>query len=448
MMLLFSSVYWAVLSPPITQPEMIWLILGEKMAKGNLMYQDILDDTGPLAASTYWLLHLVFGKSLVVHKILAGTILFVQVVYINQLFNKYKSFEESTYVPAFVAVILANVSFDLLSLSPALMGSTFILFALGQLFSQTVLQKEGSDSVLFMGIFSGIALGFHFPLIFFLPYMLFIGIIINAFSFRQLFLSLTGYALPLMIVSTYYFWQDAFPDFLYKYILSSRNLDLYIHVRLRDITILYAAPILFSFLGVITGSVIKSLNINQQKQLQLMLLFFIFGVASFLLTNRWAPYQFVILLPPFTYFISMLFLAFRKKHLSNGLSISFLALVLLIGNGWLLVKTSQDNLVTYGVYAEEKHRIASGKKVLVLGDDLAYYQNGQQATPYLNYHLSKDILSKSQHPKGLAITYKNIQSDMPELVVDQEGVFAEFLENAPLLKDSYRKEGYYYHLKK
>lgn len=445
-MFLFSSIYWAVLTPPMTQPELIWLLLGEKMAEGNLMFRDILDDTGPFSATVYWLLHLAFGKSHLAHKIFAGLIIFIQISYINHLFNQYKSFEESSYVPAFVSVILVHASFDLLCLSPSLMGSTFILLALGQLFSQTVLQKEGSDSVLLTGIFSGIALCFHFPLIFFLPYMLFMGIIISGFSLRQLFLSLAGYALPFFICCTYYFWQDALPDFINKYVLTSRNLDIYIHVRLRDIVILYAAPVLFSFLGIVLGSVIKSLTVNQQKQLQLMLLFFVFAVASFVLTNRRAPYQFIILLPPFTYFVSMLLLALRKKTLANAMSIAFLVLVPLIGFSWLLVKTIQGRLDTYGVYVEEKHQIAKNKKVLVLDEDIAYYQLGEQTSPYLNFHLAKDILSKSSEPKNIALASKHLLKDLPELVVDGEGVFEVFLDKTPLIKAKYRKEGSYFYL--
>lgn len=445
-MFLFSGIYWAVLNPPITQPELIWLLIGEKMAEGKLMYRDILDDTGPFSATVYWLLNLIFGKSLLSHKIVAGAILFVQMAYINKLLNRYKSFEESSYVPAFVTVILVHASFDLLSLSPALMGSTFILLALGQLFSQTVLQKEGSDSVLLTGIFSGIALCFHFPMIFFLPYMLFMGIIISGFSLKQLFLSLAGYALPFMICSTYYFWQDAFPDFFSKYVLTSRNLDLYIHVRLRDILILFAAPILFSFLGIFLGAVIKSLTVNQQKQLQLMVLFFIFATASFFLTNRRAPYQFVILLPPFTYFVSMLLLALRKKNLANAMSISFLILVPFIGYSWLLVKTVQSDLNSYGVFVTENHEVAKDMKVLVLDYDIAYYQKGKQTSPYLNYQLTKDILSSSDQPKITALASKNILSDLPELVVDGEGLFETFLEKVPLIKAKYKKEGRYFHL--
>lgn len=426
---------------------MIWLLLGERMADGNMMYRDILDDSGPFSATVFWGLYVLFGKSLLANKILAAVFLVLQITYLNYLFNQYKSFEETTYVPAFVAVILVHLSFDLLSLSPALMGSTFIVFALGQLFSQTVLQKEGSDSVLLTGIFSGIAVCFHFPLVFFLPYMIVVGIIISGFTFRQLLVSLSGYLLPVLICSVYYFWKDALPDFISKYILTARTADIYIHVRLRDILILYAAPVLFSFLGLFLGAVLRSLTVNQQKQVQLMMFFFVFAAASFLLTNRRAPYQFIIMLTPFTYFISMLFLSLKKGNLNNGLSIAFLALVPLIGLGWLTIKTLKDDLGDYGVYPKEQHRITENKKVLVLSDDLAYFKKAKQATPYLNYHLTRELLSSIDNLPEISLAYKNISKDLPDVVVDEDGVFEAFLEKAPLLKEKFEKSGKYYLLK-
>ena len=446
-MLIFSWVYWFVLTPPMLQPEMIWLLIGERMADDKMMYRDILDDSGPFSATVFWGIYLLFGKSLIANKILAAVFLMAQIVYLNYLFNKYKSFEEINYVPAFVAVILIHLSFDLLSLSPALMGSTFIVFALGQLFSQTVLQKEGSDSVLLTGIYSGIAICFHFPLVFFLPYMIVVGIIISGFTFRQLLISLSGYLLPVLICSVYYFWKDALPDFISKYILTSRTADIYFHVRLRDILILYAAPILFSFLGLFFGAILRSLTVNQQKQVQLMMFFFVFAAASFLLTNRRAPYQFIVMLTPFTYFISMLFLSLKKENLSNGLSITFLVIVPLMGLGWLTFKTLKDDLNSFGVYPNEQHRITENKKVLVFSDDLAYFKNAKQATPYLNYHLTRELLSSMDKLPEISLAYKNIITELPEVVVDDEGVFEAIMERIPLLKEKYEKYGKYYFLK-
>ncbi|WP_242617397.1 hypothetical protein [Cecembia calidifontis] len=447
-MLILSGIYWFVLNPPVLQPEIIWLLIGERMSEGKMMYRDILDDSGPFSAAVFWGLYLLFGKSLLANKILAALFLLLQITYINYLFNQYKSFEETTYVPAFVGVILVHLSFDLLILSPALMGSTFIVFALGQLFSQTVLQKEGSDSVLLTGIFLGIAACFHFPLVFFLPYMIIVGIIISGFTFRQLLISLSGYFLPILICSVYYFWKDALPDFVSKYILTARTADIYVHVRLRDIFILYASPILFSFLGLFLGAILRSLTVNQQKQVQLMMFFFVFAAASFLLTNRRAPYQFIIMLAPFTYFISMLFLSLKKGNLNNGLSVAFLILVPLVGLGWLTVKTLKEDLGDYGVYPSGQHRITENKKVLVLSDDLAYYENAKQATPYLNYHLTRELLNSIDNLHEISLAYKNISNDLPEVVVDEDGVFEAFLEKVPVLKEKFQKTGKYYLLQK
>src|SRR5690606_40421078 len=68
-------------------------------------------------------------------------------------------------------LVLFQLSFDLLTLSPALMGTTFALLALGQLFSQTVRHQENPESVLLVGIFGGTALCFHFPFVAFLPFI-------------------------------------------------------------------------------------------------------------------------------------------------------------------------------------------------------------------------------------------------------------------------------------
>lgn len=443
-MLLLSSIYLFVFEVPLLQPEMTWMLIGENMSEGKIMYKDILDDTGPFSAWVYWILVFVFGKNIWIFKLIAGAILFLQMVYLNSLFISYKSFEEITYIPAFVLMILVHLSFDILILSPALMGSTFILLSLGQLFSQTVLQKEGNDSVLLVGIFGGIAACFHFPLVFFLPYMILVGIIISGFSFTQLLLSIIGYLLPILICGVYYFWQNALPEFITEYILTSRTLEIYRHVRFRDLMLLLVTPLFFSFMGLFTGSIFKSLTVNQQKQLQLMLIFLFFSASAFFLTNRMAPYQLVIMLPALTYLISMLFFSLKKGVFLKITSISFAVLIPLIGYSWLFWKTQNQTMETYGVYYENRHKITEGKTSLVLGNDLAYYQNSKQVTPYLNYHLTKELLADFNDLENVVMAFKHFQRLSPQVIVDEDGLFGELLEHLPILKEQYRKSGNYY----
>ncbi|WP_373521339.1 hypothetical protein [Aquiflexum sp.] len=432
-----SSIYIWVLQVPLLQPEMIWLLIGERMADGKHMYIDIIDDTGPLSSGVYWICHLLFGKTVMIYKFLAILVVLFQIVYINNLYIRYKSFEENTYIPSMVMVILFHLSFDMITLSPALMGSSFIMLALGQLFSQTVLQKEGSDSILLVGIFGGIAACFHFPLITFLPFLLVSGIVVSGFSFRQLILAFVSYLLPLTFCAVYYFWIDGLFEFFDQFIISPRNIESYAHVSFQDLGILFSAPLFFTTLGFFVGLIVKSQTVNQQKQLQLTLIFLIFAVGSLLLTNRTTPYQLIVIIPGLAYFITFLFVAFKKGTPIKILAAIFVIGIPMIGYSWTFLQINSGKINSYAIKISEKHSITEGKKVLVLGEDLGFYHNASLATPYLNYRLSKINLQDHRSLEKTALIFQNFQKEKPDLIVDEEGVFGGLMEKMPLLYNQF-----------
>ena len=439
-LLLLSSIYIWVLQIPLLQPEMIWLLIGERMADSKHMYLDIIDDTGPLSAGVYWICHLLFGKSVLVYKFLAILVVIFQIVYINTLYIRYKSFEENTYIPALVMVILFHLSFDMITLSPALMGSTFIVLALGQLFSQTVLQKEGSDSILLVGIYGGIAACFHFPLVTFLPFLLVAGIVVSGFSFRQLILAFVSYLLPLTFCALYYFWIDGLSEFIDQFVISPRNIESYAHVTYRDLATVFSAPLFFATLGFFVGLIVKSQTVNQQKQLQLTLIFLIFAVSSLILTNRRTPYQFIVIIPGLAYFITFLFVAFKKGTPIKILAALFVLGIPMTGYVWTILQVNSDKISTYAVTVSDNHSLTQGKKVLVLGEDLGYYHSAALATPYLNYRLSKINLQNQTSLERTALIFQNFLNERPEVIVDEEGLFEEVLERMPLLDELYEKD--------
>lgn len=439
-MLLFSSVYFLILDIPLLQPEMIWLLAGERMADDHHMYKDIIDDTGPLASGVYWLLHVLFGRNVFAFKIFSAFVILFQVAYINSLFIRYKSFEDNTYIPAMVMIVLFHFSFDLMTLSPALMGSTFIVLALGQLFSQTVLQKEGTDSVLLMGVFGGIAACFHFPLITFLPFLLFTGIVVSGISFSQFLLCFVGYFLPLVFCGMYYYWIDGLQEFIYQYIFASRISETYSHVNYRDMMLLLITPLLFGAMGYFLGNIFKTLTVNQQKQSQLMVILIIFAFLSLFLTNRKTPYQMIVMIPPLTYFISQLFISIKKGYLLTALSIGFIAGIPIIGYVWTYIKLDSGNITEYAVMPDRKHQLVKGKEILVLGNDLGYYLDAKLTTPYLNYHLTKTILEKQEDFVTQAQAFQNFNRNKPAYVVDENGLFSNLLAKMPLLARQYEQK--------
>lgn len=424
------------------QPELIWLLAGERLADGYHMYKDVVDDTGPLSAGIYWVMHLIFGKSIAALRVLSAFVILFQATYINLLFIRYKSFEQNTYIPAAVMVVLFHLSYDFLTLSPVLMGSTFILLALGQLFSQTVLQKEGSDSILLVGVFGGIAACFHFPLILFLPFLLVSGIIVSGFSFNQFILALVGYFLPIILCGLYYFWIDALPEFIFEYFLATRIIEVYQHVALKDTFILFSLPLFLALIGLLVGLWFKMFTINQQKQRQLIFIFILFAVGTLFLTNRRTPYQWVILIPALTYFINQIFVCLNQKIILQIFAFLFFLGVPSVGYSWYVFQNVSGRFDSYAIIYQEKHQIAKGKKILVLGNDIAYYKEASLATSYLNSKLSNRILKDFDDFADMAAVYQEFLLEKPVVIIDQEGVFAALIERVPLLHELYKKEAF------
>lgn len=435
--LLFSAPY-ILMDIPLLSPELTWMLIGERMSDGHYLYVDIIDDIGPLSAYIYWLIDMAVGRSWWTYKILAALLILFQIAYLNRLFIAYRAFEDNSYIPALVMITLFHLSFDFLTLSPALMGTTFIILALGQLFSLTLLKQESTESVLMVGIFGGIATCFHFPLAIFLPFLIFTGIMVSGFSFNQLILSLVGYFQPLVFCAIYFFWIDAFPQFISEFILATRLTQIYPHVGYLDMVVLLLVPMAFTFGGYFIGTLLKSITVNQQKQKQLMVLFLIFALLSVLLANRRTPYQMVVILPGMTYFISQIYIYLEKRRLINLFFYLFLLLVPSVGYFWCFQKIQSGEIYNYAV--NEEVSSPQKNKILVLGDDIDAYQNAELATPYLNFRLSKRILTNYQDFDKMTQVYLNFKNEKPSKIIDQEGVFKNLLHYLPPLQEMYREE--------
>lgn len=142
-----------VLSFPLTEPRLLWMVLGERLSDGYYLYLDVIDDTGPLSAGFFTFVHFAFGRSELAFELIGRLLVLFQIIYWNTVLIRYRVFEENTYLPAIIMAALFHLSFDMAGLSPALLGSTFLVLAIGQLFSHTVLQKETSESTLLIGIY-------------------------------------------------------------------------------------------------------------------------------------------------------------------------------------------------------------------------------------------------------------------------------------------------------
>jgi len=192
LLLIFRLPYW-IEGPDLLLPELQWMLVGERMSDGYAMYFEIWDYTSPLSAAVYWFVDELFGRSTAVYHILVMTIAFFQVVLFNVIAYRNKFFPENGYIPALIYTVLISFSIDFLTLSPMLMGTTFVLLALNNVISQIEFRAKRDEKLLNIGFYLGIAALFHFPLIVLGPIMVAVLLLFSATITRRFFLIIYGW---------------------------------------------------------------------------------------------------------------------------------------------------------------------------------------------------------------------------------------------------------------
>ena len=414
----------------------MWMVLGERLSEGYLLYVDVIDYTGPLSAGVFTGLHLLFGRSPIAYVLIGKVFVLFQIYYWNSTLIKYRVFDENTYLPAIVMAALFHFSFDLMYLSPTLLGSTFLLLAFGQLFSHTVLQKESSESTLLIGIYGGLAAGFHWNFVFFFPFIAFTGLAISGFTIRQLFLSIMVFLLPILLIFVFYFWNDGLEQALQIWPIVF-NFPSYGYQPSLSWLAPGAFPLLLALIGFTISSFFRGATINQQKQRQLIVIWILFSAGLFFLVKNNASYQLVVFLPALSYFISQFFQQFSWTFLIRPAFFGLVLVAPILTSFYWTARTAVDT--SYFVAATGDIALPQKSGLMVLEDNPSPYLIHSLGGPFLNYHMSVSYLKQEKTLPQKAQVFKVIRRQLPKKVLDKEGHFKDLLEELPALKEFYSK---------
>ncbi len=424
---------------PITIPELNWMLVGETMAEGNTLYSGVRDNIGPLAALIYSFIELLFNRSTVVYVILAIFLTTIQsLIFNNFLLNK-KAYNENTYVPALVYVLLSSFSFDFYFLSPVLISLTWILLALRNVVYR-VESRSRDNRILSTGIYIGLAALCYLPGIIFLLSTIIAYLLFANISFRRYLLLLTGTALPFLVSMTYFFLTDAMDAFIEQYILSFQNFSQ--HVYTSPLTLLYIGMVALIFLLLSMYRVGQMRFTNQQNKLQqIMFINILATLATLFFVHDLAPYHLLPFVPPVAFFVTHYLLSIRKFLLGELATVLLATLTILNGYAFLFGLFSLDRVFERSELLVEEtpyDELVSGKDILVIGDRLSIYRNARLATPYLNWQLSAPQLQGINYFSNLTAVYNHFSGDMPEVIIDLEYVMPQLQSQIPLLESSYQ----------
>jgi hypothetical protein len=412
---------------PLLQPEFKLMLTGEQLAAGHLLYVDVIDDIGPFSGLVYAFMHILAPRSGVAYQIAAALICLFQMYYLTALAHKKQFFIERNYVVGLVLCLFFNISFDFYTLSPALLGNTFLLLAFGKLVKQI---DTISDDIFRLGLYLGIAVLYFGPLLFFVFWALVVVNLYTGARMRQQFLLLLGFALPISFVAIWYYVNGHSMAFQSNFITPIISQRQFIFNDFSAFLSVYALPVGVAVLGFMVALTASRFSNFQTRVQQIVLLWLLSGLACSILIPYFAPHQYIFMVYPLAHLVVIFFNSFKKNWLAE-IQFLVLAIVILYINFQAFVPNLKNNywanLDKLKLTNNNTFTSIKNKKVLVLGNDLSPYIHNKTATPYVNWSLASRQFNQLNNYENIVAIMKNIETDKPEYIFDLEnrmpGVF-------------------------
>ncbi len=427
---------------PLLIPELNWLLVGEQMSAGKLLYRDIWDNTSPLSAAVYWGLNAVFGRSALVLHMAATAVSVFQIGYFNYLANARSFFSDRTFWPGLVYMVFLHLSFDCLTLSPVLLSTTFLLLALGTLVKQMD-RRGATDEVFEVGFYIGIAALFYLPSAVFVIWAALSLLLYTGATFRQYSLSLFGFLFPVAVVALFYYLNDSLADINRNLLASVFRVRQYSLSNYQSLIASLLVPLGLGVLGFLSLINTTGRYVNfQQRVQQIMVIWFGVAVLTIVLMPFLAPMVFLSFVPPMAYFTVFYFENMRKQWLAElGFTVAFAVMMLLFYQGamGLLPNVELGQLSQLQVKPSPLPAEIQNQRVLIIGEELSAYRTNRLATPYLNWDLSKYDLNNLDNYEAVINVFDHFKNDPPDYIIDRENVIQKLFQRAPALASRYEK---------
>jgi hypothetical protein len=428
---------------PLLSNELEWMLIGQKLNEGLYLYNEVLTQVGPLSSYFYQLVDASFGNKQLVYEIIAGVVVYIQILLFNFMVNKRNLFNEKNYIPALLYLVLMTISFDLMKLSPSLLANTFVIMGVNSVLSQIEKRDGVGDDIFESGLFFGIATLFHHPAFVFILWALLVLFLYTGINIRQSFMVLLAFLLPLLFMYLLFFFNGKEIDFVNIWLLNFNSFVRLTLLNIRDILIVYTLPVMLSFFGIIKVLRGHRYNSFQNRSHQALLIFGVFALVSFLLSGKYLPSNLVYFIIPLAFYCAGFFIHSKRVFLPELLFIfSFGVVVLISFLGAKNILGFSTNLLSDYRVDESKTKLDyEGKRIFITGRNIDAYYSNYMATGYLSWNLARKDFENSNNYLSISNIYNNFTKDMPDVIIDEENVMPKVFDNIPDLAKKYKKTG-------
>ncbi len=423
---------------PLNFFELKWLLIGQRMDEGFMMYKEIYDYCGPLSVFMYWLLDALFGKSLVAHHIISSLLIFLNAVIFNLLLIRNRVYKESSYLPALFFVLMVLAFPDFMALSPQLMAMTFILLALNNVFKR-IANEVTDDLFLIAGLYLGIAVLFYPPAIVFFVSLLLSFFIFSTPILRRVALYFNGFFIPLVMAYCFYYWNDshyyAWDSLIMRGFFGSRVVYFNIFENMKFLAI----PIFWGLYAMLNTFAVGRLTSFQLKIAQTMLLIFLSSLVVIWLDVEFSSVQLLFFGLPMSFFLTHYILSIKKRRARA--IIPNLIFISLIITPYIVYNQLQNDVWA----VTPKQRSFSESSFMILSDRVDALREGDIRGPFFDPALSKQRLKELSDPIRAAAMIKAIDKALPTVIIDDWSKVPLLFRTFPDLGSKYEleAEGYY-----
>ncbi len=424
-----------------TIQELLYMLIGERMADGYTMYEDIYDNTAPISTLLYWLIDLIAGRSVFAYRLVALSILLLQALTFNFILNRYQVFATKNYIPALLYLVIGSITYEFGMLTPLLIGHTFVILSLPYLI--TVSREGIENNRLFVGGFIlGLAALSYLPLGLYLLVGMFAVILFSSNTFRSILLLLVGFLFPYAVLLTFYYYSGTLSAFTDIHLLSPWRFEVAFALPPADLARLMLLPLIVLLFALLSSLSLPQRLVFQVKFQQVMWIWLLVSVLLVITRDEISANTFILLLPVIAYFGVYLFSINVKKWMLSLAFILVLAGTLLIRYRSPLgissyIQLSDPQLLTETYLLEAPDNTS----ILVFGDDIRYYIQNKPATPYLNWRLAQENFSDLNEYDKVFEIYKNFEKEKPAYIVDEAGLIPDLKYKLPEVFGKYKPIG-------
>lgn len=172
-----------------------------------------------------------------------------------------------------------------------------------------------------------------------------------------------------------------------------------------------------------------------------MFFWILLSLAIFIFSEKKGAYQLIPAVPAMTFFIIHFLIAGKKKFMKEVVFVSLIASTLYITYdslfGGILEHTIINTDETFVKNYQYDHLIKNSK-IVVLGHNHSIFRYNSLATPYLNWGLAENHFKNLDSYNNVVGVFENFKNDMPDYIIDEEGIAEKIFDRIPQLQASYQ----------